>query len=218
MDNIGIERENVTKFLGVLIDKNLSRKQHINNVSSKISKNIGILYKSRGIVEQPLLKQLYFSLIHCHLNYANIVCASTYKSKLEGLYRHLKHAARIISFKDRFTHAQPLLHNMKTLDIFQINLFHITFFMFKCKKKIAPSIFHNLFRPKPENKYNIRSRGKLTEVFYKNERTQFTIDYRGPHLWNELAHDNFRTLDSLPLYSKKIKEFMLMFHDTEQCF
>ena len=155
MDNIVIERENVTKFLGVLTDENLSWKQHINDVSTKISKSIGILYKSRGIVKQPLLKQLYFSFIHCHLNYANIAWASTYKSKLEGLYRRQKHAARIINFKDRFTHTQPLLHNMKSLNIFQINLFHIIFFIFKCKKKIAPPIFHDLFTPKPENKYNI---------------------------------------------------------------
>ena len=53
MDNIAIERENVTKFIGVLIDENLSWKHHINDVSTKISKTIGILYKSRGIVKQP---------------------------------------------------------------------------------------------------------------------------------------------------------------------
>ena len=36
MDNIAIERENVTKFLGVIIDENLSWKQHINGVTTKI--------------------------------------------------------------------------------------------------------------------------------------------------------------------------------------
>ena len=90
--------------------------------------------------------------------------------------------------------------------------------MFKCKKKIAPPIFYNLFTLKPENKYNIRSRGKLTGLFYRKKHTRFNIDYRGLHLWNELGHDNFRTLDSLPLFRKKMKEFILMFHDTEQYF
>ena len=33
MNNIAIETENVTKFLGILIDENLSQKQHINDVS-----------------------------------------------------------------------------------------------------------------------------------------------------------------------------------------
>ena len=96
MNNIFLERENVTKFLGVLIDENLSWEQHINNVSTKISKSIGIPYKSRGTVKQSLLKQLYFSFVYCHLNYANIAWPSTYKSKLEGLYRYQKHAVRII--------------------------------------------------------------------------------------------------------------------------
>ena len=52
---------------------------------------------------------------------------STYKSKLEGRYRHQKHAALTINFKDKFTHAQPLLHGMKALNIFQKNLFHIIY-------------------------------------------------------------------------------------------
>ena len=110
--------------------------------AKKLSKNIGILYKSRGIVKQPPLKQLHFSFI-------------PYKSKLEAIYLHQKHVARMINFKDRFTHLQPLLHDMKALNIFQINLFHMIIFTFKCKTKIAPPISQNLFRPKPENKYNI---------------------------------------------------------------
>ena len=155
------------------------------------------------------LKQLYFC-IHCHLSYANIAWPTTYKSKLEGLYHHQKHAALTINFKDKFTHALPLrIYDMKSLNIFQINLFHIICFMFKCKEKITPTVFDSLFTPKPENKYNIRSRGKLT---------QFNNDYRSPHLWNEFVHDNFSKLDSLPLFRKKIKEFILMFHDTEKYF
>ena len=90
--------------------------------------------------------------------------------------------------------------------------------MFKCKEKIVPPIFHSLLTPKPENKHNIRSRGKLAEPFYRRERTQFNINYRGPHLWNELAHGNFSKPDSLPLFRKKIKDFILMFHNTKQYF
>ena len=41
--------------------------------------------------------------------------------------------------------------------------------MFKCKEKIALPTFHSLFTPKPENKYNIGSRGKLTEPFYRKK-------------------------------------------------
>ena len=65
----------------------------------------------------------------------------TYKSKLERFYCLQKHAVYIINFKDRFTHALPLLHDVKTLNIFQINLFYIIFSMFKCKKQMGTRKF-----------------------------------------------------------------------------
>ena len=76
---------------------------------------------------------MHISFIHCHLNYVNISWASTYESKLEGRYRHQKYAALIINFKDKFTHA--LLHAMKALNIFQINLFHIIYTTLNVNKK-----------------------------------------------------------------------------------
>ena len=99
---------------------------------------------------------MYFSFIHCYLKYANIARASTFKSKLEELYCHQKHAVLIINFKNRLTHAQPLLHGVKALNIFQINLFHMICFFLKSKEIIAPLIFHRLFLPELENNYNIR--------------------------------------------------------------
>ena len=45
-NNIEIKRENSVKFLVVIIDENLSWKNHIEFVESKISKNIGILYSA----------------------------------------------------------------------------------------------------------------------------------------------------------------------------
>ena len=40
-----IRKTNGTKFLSIVIDKNLTFKEHINNRSSKISKSIGIIHK-----------------------------------------------------------------------------------------------------------------------------------------------------------------------------
>ena len=52
IEDIHIKREHVTKFLGVFIDENLSWKQHIEILSSKISKSIDILYKSRDVLSK----------------------------------------------------------------------------------------------------------------------------------------------------------------------
>ena len=96
-NNIEIRRENSIKFLGVIIDENLIWKNHIEVVENKIFKNIGV----------PL--KIYFSFIHIYISYANIVWASTFKTKLQGILKKQKHAARITFHANRLDHARPLL-------------------------------------------------------------------------------------------------------------
>ena len=72
--------------------------------------------------------------------------------KLVRIYLHQKHVARIINFMDKFTDVQPILHDMKALNIFQINLFHTCFTYLLSTIR---AIFHSLFKPKSENEYNI---------------------------------------------------------------
>ena len=152
IDNCEIQRELVTKFLGVYIDENLTWKHHINNVKTKVSKSIGILYRSRDMLNKPLLKQLYHSFVHSYLNYGNVAWASTNKTTLDPLYRKQKHAIRVINLKDRFEHSKPLFTEMKILTLFKQNIFNFLVFVFKCKLKESPRIFHGIFTLKPPNK------------------------------------------------------------------
>ena len=57
-----IERTTSIKFLVILLDKNLSRKNHISFIENKISKKKkkGILFKTKNIVNKDGLKTLYF--------------------------------------------------------------------------------------------------------------------------------------------------------------
>ena len=68
IDGITPEKETVTKFLGVFIDENVTWKAHINAISTKISKSIGILNRARLIIPRKQLNQLYFSFVHSYLN------------------------------------------------------------------------------------------------------------------------------------------------------
>ena len=50
-----IQRENAIKFLGVIIDENLTWKNHITTIGNKIYKNIGLLYKSKFLLNKTCL-------------------------------------------------------------------------------------------------------------------------------------------------------------------
>ena len=43
-----IERVTSIKFLGVMIDENISWRDHIKTVENKLSKNIGLLYRANS--------------------------------------------------------------------------------------------------------------------------------------------------------------------------
>ena len=88
-NNIEIKRENSIKFLGVIIDENLTWKNHIEVVENKISKNIGVLYRASHLLDFKNLK-IYFSFIHIYISYANIAWASTFKTKLQGILKKQK--------------------------------------------------------------------------------------------------------------------------------
>ena len=112
IDKVPVKIEFATKFLGVYLDENISWKYHINSVSTKVCKSIGILYRTCCILSKFLRKQLYFSFVNCYLNYANMAWASTNKNKLQVPYHHQKHAARVINFKDKFCSAKPHLKKL----------------------------------------------------------------------------------------------------------
>ena len=200
-----------TKFLGVILDENLTWRKHINSVNLKVSKSIGILYKARLVLNRPCLIHLYYSFIHSYLNYANIAWGSTNKSKLESLYRHQKHASRIINFKDKFTHSKPLLQSMKVLNIFQLNLFQTLCFMFKTKHNDTPEIFANILNV-IQNKYTTRSSGRYYPPFKRTTSSQFSISYRGPYIWNSISKIEKSITDNIYSYSTfklKIKKLLM---------
>ena len=60
------------RFLGVLLDENLSWKTRTKYIENKISKNIGILFKARPFLNKKSLLSLYYSYIHSYITYDSV--------------------------------------------------------------------------------------------------------------------------------------------------
>ena len=73
INNIIIERVSHFNFLGIMLSYNMIWDAHINHISKKISKAIGILYQLKHIYPQRILFTLYTTLIVPHLNYCLIL-------------------------------------------------------------------------------------------------------------------------------------------------
>ena len=94
--NIPIENSKVCRFLGVLLDCKLTWRDHITAVRSKLSRNAGILFKMKGILPIQVLKTLYHSFIHSHLNHCPLIWGLGRKSTLQTIFTAQKRAIRTL--------------------------------------------------------------------------------------------------------------------------
>ena len=149
------------------------------------------MFRASQFLNQESLKSIYFALINSYLSYANIVWASTCKTKLKTLASKQKHAIRIIFYADKFTHSKPLFKRVNALNIYQLNLSQVLNFMFKAKHNLTPRVFSARFL-EIHHKYPTRfSEHNFLEPALATTRSKFSMSAREPHLWNHILNDNF---------------------------
>ena len=96
-DGNPITQRKAVKFLGIEIDENLTWKTHISNVCKKISKSVGIIFRSRFYLSKKSKISLYYTLVYPYLTYCNTVWSSTYKTNLSRIFLLQKRIVRILT-------------------------------------------------------------------------------------------------------------------------
>ena len=69
INNKAIDEVKYIKYLGVTLDAQLSFKYHIDELTKKISRGIGLLYKFRPFVTTKILTNVYYAIIYPFLLY-----------------------------------------------------------------------------------------------------------------------------------------------------
>ena len=168
-----IERVTSIKFLGVLFDEHLSWKDHITVIENKISKNLGLLYRAKRVLDSYSLKRLYFSFFHGYLNYGNIAWASTTKAKLKEIASKQKEAVRVVNNDN--ADIEELMFKMKVLNIYKLNIYQVLTFMFKIKTNTAPFVFRPQFK-EIQHTYPTRcSKNSFVENQLVYSETKFSV-------------------------------------------
>ena len=105
---VSLERKTYMRYLGVLIDENLSWKQHINYISTKISKGIGIITRLRHLVPLTTFLNIYRSLIELYISYGLIAWGEAANVHLNRVVILQKRVLRLMYFSDYTSHSAPL--------------------------------------------------------------------------------------------------------------
>ena len=98
VSNNTINETSVTKFLGIHLHKKIIFvKYHLTEMSTKIAKSIGLLYKLNRFLPETILKTLYPLLIHPYLSYGIEAWHGTYKNNTSKIFVLQKKAIREIN-------------------------------------------------------------------------------------------------------------------------
>ena len=127
-------------FLGIVINKHLNWNSHISKIAVKISKTIGILNKLKHVLPPHILKNIYLSLIQCHLNYG--ILAWGHETK--RIFQLQKKAVRTITASNYIAHTDPIFINLDLLKVSDIYKLQQIKFYYKSINSQLPSYFHNM--------------------------------------------------------------------------
>ena len=159
-----MEHKSYIKYLGVLINENLSWKNHLDCVITKISKTIGMIAKLRHFVPSFVLTNIYKSLILPYFTYRLVAWGNASKNYLNKIVVLQKPVLRLIFFVDRKEHEIPLFVNAKILPITFLYNEAVCKLMFDIHKDSAPSNMTKLFT-RTSNNYIYNTRSSTSQFF-----------------------------------------------------
>ena len=134
------------KFLGVMLDNKVNWKDHINYISGKVSRGIGMILKARWYLTKKALMTLYYSFVYPYLTYCNHIWGSTSPTNLMKLQKLQNRIIRIICNTNRRDHVRPMYKATGLLQLGDINKYLICRFMFRVCNNHVPRVFHSFFK------------------------------------------------------------------------
>ena len=131
LNHTAVDYLDKVKFLGVTLDSKLKYCYHIDNICSKLSKVIGIMYRVKRYLPRNALICLYYSLFYPYLLYGNVLWGGTFDVHLNNIEILQKRVIRIITDSSYLAHTDPLFHQTGILKACDIHKFLLLSYFFK---------------------------------------------------------------------------------------
>ena len=141
-----IRRVYKSKHLGLIVDDKLSWKDHIDLISSKIRRNIGVMKRVREYVPADILILLHRTLVEPYLRYCNTTwgyCGTTLLNRLQALQNR---AARVIKGLkyDEADHPK-ILRELGILSVEKLVRLDTALLVYRIENNLAPEQLSDFF-------------------------------------------------------------------------
>ncbi len=200
------------KYLGVIFDKNLDWKAHVEYICDKISRAVGCIAKLRHRVDIEILREVYHALIHSYVRYGILAWGNISEAGMQPLTTLLNKAIRIMTFAPFGPlDLKPIYKELEILNISQTFSFEKAKFMYKSKMNILPVTIADYFEAyeRPVHSYNLRRRqhDNQPDFVFNTASGRKSIQHEGELLWKSLP-PYLKECESLNVFKGFFKKYI----------
>ena len=171
-----------------------------------MSRNIGIINRSKYFLTNKHRCLLYNALILPYLNYCCLIWGHTCKTHLIKLFNLQKRIIRIIDDQPRLAHTSPIFAKLKLLKLMDISKLQTITVMYNIICQSMPSTIVSLFQPIQNNPRETRLVRHFLETFTTKSYRTRTIAWVGPRIWNAMIAPKFPLIRTEPISKGQMKE------------
>jgi len=227
LDSIGNNcTETSTKFLGIIIDENLTWKYHVKHVNSKVSRALFLIKQVKHVLPSESLRTLYYSLIHPHLSYGIVAWGNADTNIIKQSVMIQKRAIRVINNAPYNGHTEPLFKYSAILNLCDIFEHQCIIFMYDYVQNHLPKSFNSMFMANSDLP-NARLTRQSNMINIPRCNSSFATKlpkYFLPALWNKwvrLIPDDCNTRSRIKRFVKmhKLSSYLAYVHcNNQRCF
>uniref|UniRef100_A0A1B6M8U9 Reverse transcriptase domain-containing protein n=2 Tax=Graphocephala atropunctata TaxID=36148 RepID=A0A1B6M8U9_9HEMI len=195
-----IKQVDQTKFLGLIVDKNLTWDNHIQHIEKKISSGLFVLYTLSKYCELDTLKMVYYSHIQSHISFGVVLYGATSDKNLQKILILQKKAIRIML---KLHHQESVRHLFSNLGILTIYGLYILETVLVVKK-----VNDTLPKLGASHNYLTRNRNQLAAPHINLKITSKKPEVAGIKFYNSLP-EHILKIDSFLLFKKTVKQYLI---------
>ena len=123
------------KYLGILLDKNLTYDFHVKRVLNKLAKHVSIINRQRHFTSSSVVIRYYKTYMKPIIQYGLLIYGCTRKSVLNDIFLVQKKILHITYFKNRRYPSDELFKRSEIMNVFDLFVFELLKFAVRSSRE-----------------------------------------------------------------------------------
>lgn len=208
MDGEILEEVFEIKYLGVIIDHQLTMSLNTRNVVKKIAKKVSLLGRIRRFINSDSCKTIYNTIIVPDINYCSSILFLAKEEDFKKLTVLQNKAMRIILRRNKYSKISIMLRDLNILSFKQIVHLNVIVFLFKIfKGKQSSELLRKIYKHQNTHNHMTRRKNEIRLPFRKTSKSQNSLLYRAVRIFQEIP-TNIREEENSLKFRKEVYKYV----------